>query len=41
MLYEKCPDCGAKLHIGQHKFKDGYYYVAYCKKCGFREEKPE
>ncbi len=37
---EDCPDCGAKLHKGQHKFSDGLYYVSYCKKCGFRDEKP-
>jgi len=37
---EDCPDCGFKLHKGQHKFNDGLYSVCYCKKCGFREEKP-
>lgn len=35
-----CPDCKQKLHEGQHKYADGLYNVKYCKKCGFREEKP-
>ncbi len=35
-----CPDCGSKLHIGQHKFEDGMYFVEYCKSCGYRLEKP-
>jgi len=37
---KKCPDCGAKLHDGQHKFEDGMYLVVYCKECGFRREEP-
>jgi predicted RNA-binding Zn-ribbon protein involved in translation (DUF1610 family) len=41
MLKDNCPDCGSKLHKGQHRFSDGLYYVVYCKECGFREEKPE
>ena len=35
-----CPDCGSKLHVGQHKFEDGLYFVEYCRKCGYRSEKP-
>ena len=35
-----CPDCGAKLHEGEHRFKDGEYAVKYCKQCGFRKEVP-
>ena len=35
---KKCPDCGAKLHVGQKKFEDGMFFVEYCKECGFREE---
>ncbi len=35
-----CPDCGKTLHNGQHKFADGMFSVQYCKKCGFRKEKP-
>ena len=38
---DNCPDCGNKLHKGQHKFSDGYYEVIYCKECGFRQEVPE
>ena len=41
MIKDNCPDCGSKLHKGQHKFSDGYYEVIYCKECGFRSEKPE
>jgi len=37
---EFCPDCNFKLHKGQHKFKDGPYFVISCKKCGFRYEEP-
>mgnify|MGYP006929366754 CR=1 FL=1 len=37
---EPCPDCQAKLHVGQERFSDGLYMVEYCKKCGFRVEKP-
>lgn len=40
MVGDSCPDCGSKLHKGQHKFSDGFYFVVYCKECGFREEKP-
>ena len=35
-----CPDCGEKLHEGQHKFADGMYYVSSCKECGFKNETP-
>jgi hypothetical protein len=35
-----CPECKEKLHEGQHKFSDGFYMVKYCKKCGYRSEKP-
>ena len=41
MIKDVCPDCGSKLHEGQHKFTDGLYLVKYCKECGFRDEKPE
>lgn len=41
MIKDNCPRCGKPLHKGQHKFDDGYYEVAYCKECGFRQEKPE
>ena len=37
---ENCPDCGSKLHIGQHRFNDGLYMVYSCKECGFKEEEP-
>lgn len=39
-LGDDCPDCGSSLHKGQHKFEDGFYFVNYCKQCGFRDEKP-
>lgn len=35
-----CPECKGSLHVGQHKFADGMYDVQYCKKCGFKTEKP-
>jgi len=35
-----CPECGKKLHDGQHKFADGVFAVQYCKGCGFRKETP-
>ncbi|HLC88806.1 MAG TPA: zf-TFIIB domain-containing protein [Candidatus Nanoarchaeia archaeon] len=35
-----CPECGQKLHTGQHKFNDGLYEISYCKKCGYRKEEP-
>jgi len=38
---ENCPECGSKLHEGEHKYSDGAYKVSYCKKCGFRSEKPD
>ena len=38
-LNENCPDCASSLHKGQHKFEDGFYFVSYCKKCGFKDEK--
>lgn len=38
---KKCPDCEAKLHVGQKKFPDGMFFVEYCKECGFREEDPK
>ena len=38
---ENCPECKEKLHLGEHKFSDGVYKIRYCKKCGYRQEKPE
>ncbi len=37
---EFCPECKEKLHQGDHKFSDGEYQISYCKKCGFRSERP-
>ncbi|MEK6839313.1 MAG: hypothetical protein AABX72_00050 [Nanoarchaeota archaeon] len=39
-VLDTCPECGTKLHQGEHQFKDGKYVVKYCKRCGFRREKP-
>jgi len=39
-LRENCPNCKNILHKGQHKFNDGLYFIAYCKECGFKNEKP-
>ena len=41
MERKNCPECGNKLHEGQHKFIDGNYKVLYCKNCGYRNEIPE
>ncbi len=38
MNQTNCPDCGSKLHIGQHKFADGMFEVYYCKNCGYKKE---
>ena len=38
---ENCPECNEKLHHGEHKFSDGVYEIRYCKKSGYRQEKPE
>jgi predicted nucleic-acid-binding Zn-ribbon protein len=38
---EKCPECGNHLHEGEHKYPDGEYKIKYCKKCGFRSERPD
>jgi len=38
---EFCPNCKAKLHFGEHKYSDGRYKIYYCKKCGYRSEKPD
>ncbi|HIH15544.1 MAG TPA: hypothetical protein HA360_05950 [Nanoarchaeota archaeon] len=35
-----CPECKGPLHVGQGKFPDGLYSLQYCKKCGFKTEKP-
>ncbi len=40
MTQTNCPECGKTLHQGQHKFSDGFYFVSYCKKCGYKKEVP-
>ena len=40
LIRNDCPDCKYKLHKGQHRFKDGIYFVISCKNCGFKKEEP-